>query len=335
MLYICLACILLLDFTVQGKLVNVTIDDQSASLFYSPAGSTSWKVGGASCQDCTAMVNASHAVYGTWHDSTHFADSGSYLNPVPNVSASFNGTAIYVICILAKTTSLPNGNSDMSFYIDDDLVGQFVKLAPGEPGFDYDVPVYSNTSVPAGQHRFTLQNGHVGGMTSLVLLDALVYTYAHHSCSSCLFMGFYSYDDGQFDRNNSDTSTDTVSSGSNIISTIVGFSLAGALALVVATLTAIIFRRQRRRYSSKSDERTAELVLGDSHRDDYNPEIGQFLSGNHTSTAASASSINSSNSPHMSVMQSDQDIDITTALHPEVDSPSELEWDAPPPYYSC
>ncbi|KAK0470409.1 uncharacterized protein EV420DRAFT_1473466 [Desarmillaria tabescens] len=170
-----LFCCLPLKFSVQGKVVNVTINDQSPSLFYSPEDG--WNDSLKPCPGCTAHPNASKAIYGTWHDSTHYPDVGSELSPMPNVSALFNGTAIYVICILAKTTTSPTGNSDMSFYIDDDLVGQFIQATPGEPGFEYNVTVYSNSSIPVGQHRFTLQNGHIGGNKSLALFDALVYSY--------------------------------------------------------------------------------------------------------------------------------------------------------------
>ncbi|KAK0437774.1 uncharacterized protein EV420DRAFT_1280429 [Desarmillaria tabescens] len=171
----CLVYILLLKSTaVHGKLVNVTIDDQSPSLFYSDL----WEVGGSSCPGCAAVPNASQAIYGTWHDSTHYADNETNPYPTPNVSASFNGTAIYAICILTRAAAW---NSDMSFYIDGDFVGEFVKTPPGELGYDYNYTVYSNTSIPPGQHRFTLQNGRVGApMRTLTLFDAIVYSYVNH-----------------------------------------------------------------------------------------------------------------------------------------------------------
>ncbi|KAK0466367.1 uncharacterized protein EV420DRAFT_826384 [Desarmillaria tabescens] len=164
-----------LGFLVEAKLVNVTIDDQSAGWIFSPA--EAWN-DGASCQGCTAHPEASLAVDGTWHDSTFNKDTGSndYPNQVLNASISFNGTAIYVICILAKTTSSPTGNSDMSFYIDNDLVGEFYQTAPGESGYQYNFTVYSNNSIPDGLHTFKLQNGHVDGIKALVILDAIIYS---------------------------------------------------------------------------------------------------------------------------------------------------------------
>lgn len=62
----CLIYILLLmSAAVHGRLVNVTIDDQSPSLFYSNL----WGDGG-SCLSCLAAPNASQAIHKTWHDST-------------------------------------------------------------------------------------------------------------------------------------------------------------------------------------------------------------------------------------------------------------------------
>jgi hypothetical protein len=67
----------------------------------------------------------------------------------------------------------------MSFYIDGSKVGEFVQLAPGLPGYDYDVLVYKNTSIPEGKHTFLLQNGRVNGVKALVMLDRIVYSWVY------------------------------------------------------------------------------------------------------------------------------------------------------------
>ncbi|KAK0196463.1 hypothetical protein F5146DRAFT_994401 [Armillaria mellea] len=213
--YSCLVyTLLLMSAAVHGRLVNVTIDDRNPSLFYSGR----WD-DGSTCTGCLTAPDASQAIYRTWHDSTHFADDETNPYPTPNVSTSFNGTAIYVICIVPTTPGSVIGSSDMTFYIDDDLVGNYQKDPnPGERGFDYNYTVYFNTSIHPGQHRFTLQNGHVGGSRVLTLFDAII----------------YSYDDGQPDHDNSDidtTTTDTSSMGF-----IVGLALTGALAMLLAIL---------------------------------------------------------------------------------------------------
>lgn len=91
------------------------------------------------------------------------------------------GTAIYVDCILAKSTSNPplNGHSDMRFFIDGALVGRFARDISNDSTstYEYGTTVYANTSIPTGLHTFRLQNGHTNSTTqSLVLLDAITYS---------------------------------------------------------------------------------------------------------------------------------------------------------------
>jgi len=99
------------------------------------------------------------------------ADTSSFM-----MNSSNKGTALYVFCILARTSNQPTGDSDMTFYIDGEISGSFFKKAPGVPGYDYHVPVYVNEHLSPGMHTFLLQNGHVNGTKSLVLLDSIVYT---------------------------------------------------------------------------------------------------------------------------------------------------------------
>lgn len=65
----------------------------------------------------------------------------------------------------------------MTFYIDDEAVGNYTLYPSGDPTYDYHVPVYTNTSIKPGAHSFKLQGGSVGGAWSIVLLDYIVYTY--------------------------------------------------------------------------------------------------------------------------------------------------------------
>ncbi|KAK7449292.1 hypothetical protein VKT23_013435 [Stygiomarasmius scandens] len=188
-------------------IVNRTIDDtfpdssgNKIQYFPNEKGRVSWNIGGQ-CDACTAgALDPTQVFDKTWHDGTYNPDPGS--NDFPNVplnaSVTFNGTAIYVFCVLAKTTSGPDGNSDMSFYIDGELSGTFVKKPPNMPGFDYHVPVYVNESLSTGTHEFLLQNGHVNGTKSLVLLDQII----------------YSFDDG-IDPNPGSSSTSSSGSGTS------------------------------------------------------------------------------------------------------------------------
>ncbi|KAJ7456545.1 hypothetical protein FB451DRAFT_1511489 [Mycena latifolia] len=169
-------------FTTQAALVNVTIDDTAgdsltgALVTYTP--SDAWNSQNE-CIDCLVHPDTTKLQNGTWHDSTFSVDGVN--NPHRNVpltaSASFNGSAVYVFCALARSSTNPDGNSDMTFYLDGVVVGSFTQFAVGSTGFDYHVPVYINTNVPPGRHTLTIQNGHQNGRQSLLVLDSIVYSY--------------------------------------------------------------------------------------------------------------------------------------------------------------
>ena len=64
----------------------------------------------------------------------------------------------------------------MTFYVDGELKDTFVRDADGSPGYDYDSLVFAASSLPDGEHKLLIQNGHQGGKKVLILLDRIVYT---------------------------------------------------------------------------------------------------------------------------------------------------------------
>ncbi|KAK7457019.1 hypothetical protein VKT23_010322 [Stygiomarasmius scandens] len=171
------------SFTARAVLVNRTIDDTYGDgngnfVRYLPEGV--WNVGGQ-CEKCSAKPDPDQLFSKSWHDGdfVSFPGRNNFTNQVLSASVTFNGSAVYVYCVLARNASSPplNGNSDMSFYIDDVLVGTLVKYADSSDPYEYQVPVYVNESLPPGSHNFTLVNGHVNGTESLVLLDRIVYSF--------------------------------------------------------------------------------------------------------------------------------------------------------------
>ncbi|KAF7798598.1 hypothetical protein EIP86_009820 [Pleurotus ostreatoroseus] len=72
-----------------------------------------------------------------------------------------------------------NGNTELIFNLDDQVVGSFISLA--QTTYQYNVPVYANTSIPSGFHTLTLQNGLGNNETSLVLLDYMIYSHEDNS----------------------------------------------------------------------------------------------------------------------------------------------------------
>ncbi|OCH86691.1 hypothetical protein OBBRIDRAFT_737547 [Obba rivulosa] len=158
---------------VSAVLQNVTIDDTNGDPFtgqqfvYLPEDK--WAAG-QDCPTCAAQPDPSRVMDQSWHDSSHWANDS---NTIPSASVIFQGTALYVYCILNNFW----GNSDMTFYIDDMYMGHYYCANGGCPGLEYSVLVYSNNSLEAGRnHTFTLANGENGGPQSLVLLDYIQYT---------------------------------------------------------------------------------------------------------------------------------------------------------------
>jgi len=171
-----LFCFELLPRHVSATLVNITVDDSAIDtgatrISYAPQ--LEWNIGN-NCSACTARPNPQQAFAGTWHDST-FPQGGGEAD-LKTASLEFNGSAIYVYCILARSFTSPDGNSDMTFFLDGQDVGKFSLSPSGDSNYDYNVPVYSNNSIPPGAHSFTLQNGQIGGAKSLILLDFFVYS---------------------------------------------------------------------------------------------------------------------------------------------------------------
>ncbi|KZT23803.1 hypothetical protein NEOLEDRAFT_1052665, partial [Neolentinus lepideus HHB14362 ss-1] len=162
-----------------ATLTNVTVDDTGGDPFtgaqvaYSPAGA--WNTGG-DCVGCTAHPDPSQMYMRTWHDATFVpASSGDSPSNIVSLSVPFYGGAIYVYCVLTFTYDHPAGNSDMQFWIDSDIVGQFELPANGSTDYEYNFPVYVNESIEAGLHTFRLETGH-NNTKSLVLFDYLVYS---------------------------------------------------------------------------------------------------------------------------------------------------------------
>ncbi|KAI0358959.1 hypothetical protein OH77DRAFT_1121930 [Trametes cingulata] len=167
--------------------VNVTIDDtfgdesNGNQIVYLPP--TMWNAG-QSCSACTAHPDPKLAGNGTWHDSTFYGvDTTTPSSEVASAAVTFEGTAVYVFCIVTRSAVSPDGNSDMSFFLDGLLAGKFVQPPNGDAGFQYNVPVYVNESLPAGQHSIAIVNGELNGNKSLILLDYIVYTREENSTS--------------------------------------------------------------------------------------------------------------------------------------------------------
>ncbi|KAG9224295.1 hypothetical protein CCMSSC00406_0004794 [Pleurotus cornucopiae] len=159
---------------IDAVLINTTIDDTLGDpttgrfIAYHPV--SAWN-DGANCDRCNAHPDTNFLYMRTWKDSTYDPKL-----EVPSASVSFTGTAVYVLCALSHSKARPFGSSNMTFFIDDRLAGNFTQEAPGAAGFDYNVAVFVQTNLPSTEHNLTIQNGYVDGPRTLMLLDAIIYT---------------------------------------------------------------------------------------------------------------------------------------------------------------
>ncbi|KAH9902419.1 hypothetical protein C8Q73DRAFT_634874 [Cubamyces lactineus] len=167
---------------VSASSVNVTIDDtlgdslNGAQITYEP--DSMWNVG-QNCTACTAHPDPSLVHDGTWHDGTTQAGSDELLT----AAVAFNGVAVYVFCIVTRSGVSPDGNSDMSFFIDGEQAGQYVVPPDGDTTYAYNVPVFVKEGLSAGSHQLIIVNGHANGNKSLILLDYIIYRSVMSLCA--------------------------------------------------------------------------------------------------------------------------------------------------------
>ncbi|KAI0656478.1 hypothetical protein C8Q70DRAFT_1046820 [Cubamyces menziesii] len=159
---------------VSASLVNVTIDDtfgdasNGAQIIYEP--DSVWNIGN-NCAACTAHPDPGLVYDGTWHDGTTQLGSEDLLT----AAVGFSGVAVYVFCVVTRSEVSPDGNSDMSFFIDGEQAGQYVVPPDGDTSYAYNVPVFVKDGLAAGSHQLLIVNGRTGGNKSLVLLDYIIY----------------------------------------------------------------------------------------------------------------------------------------------------------------
>ncbi|GLB36596.1 hypothetical protein LshimejAT787_0308840 [Lyophyllum shimeji] len=240
--------------TSLAVLVNVTIDDTLGDsengrlITYLPEGA--WNLG-PTCTSCSATpkLDRSGIHNGTWHDGEANQSPHDEPNEVEQpllAIVPFYGSAIYVYCVVANTRSSPDGNTDMTFLIDSQWAGEFIRQPTGDDTFDYNVLVFTNQSLPHTNHTLTIQNGHVGGYKSLVLFDYIVYTYENglsalptdsiHPRPQSTSVSLSTPSSSQ--PSNSDPPP--VDSSGKIVGGVLG-----SLAVVLLGLVAILWRRQR------------------------------------------------------------------------------------------
>lgn len=231
---------------------NRTIDDSNGDPFtgampdYEPVGL--WAAG-QGCPGCLAQPDKSKVYQGTWHDTTHHGN-----DTVPKtVSFNFTGTALYVYCIIDNQPGYTTLTA-LNFTLDGDNAGWYVHYPNSAEGsFVYSVPVYSNNSIPNGNHNFVMTAG--GQVDSLVLFDFASYTYealtVQPNASSAA--------PGSTTSSSGSTASPTSPSrgGSNNLAAIAGGAAGGVAFLAfVAGVFIFLWRRKKRSHDTNSSNVT-------------------------------------------------------------------------------
>ncbi|KIP01101.1 hypothetical protein PHLGIDRAFT_395076 [Phlebiopsis gigantea 11061_1 CR5-6] len=165
-----------------AKLVNITIDDAGedpsthASIEYTPA--IAWHYG-PTCGVCEAVLNSQQTYNGTWHDVTYHPTKATSNLP-QNATFSFTGSAIYIFGVVAYSGNNPGGHggAELFFFIDGGQLGSFSSAVnKTAPKYTYNTLLWSEDTLPHGEHRLTIRNGQDGrGTASLLLLDYIIYS---------------------------------------------------------------------------------------------------------------------------------------------------------------
>ncbi|EIW65018.1 uncharacterized protein TRAVEDRAFT_42416 [Trametes versicolor FP-101664 SS1] len=164
-------------WSASATVLNVTIDDTygdtltGGSMHYSPENA--WKAN-LNCTGCKAQPDPLSALGGTWHESA-IPQSGSAV--VPTVVVEFEGSAVYVYCIIPDSRASVDGFPNMRFVLDGVLAGSYsLKPPAGTGAYDYHTLVFASQSLASELHVLEIENGVPQSGGSILLLDYILYT---------------------------------------------------------------------------------------------------------------------------------------------------------------
>ncbi|KZT74166.1 hypothetical protein DAEQUDRAFT_761603 [Daedalea quercina L-15889] len=241
-----LLVVLLHSLSAFALLTNRTIDDTYGDLVTNlqVAYTSNWNPGQA-CSGCAVQPNKAEAFSGTWHDTT--SNNPNATSP-HSATLQFNGTAIWVNCILVNSANSSGTTifTNISFELDGAVAGTYDHVPdPSASPYLYNITTFSNTNLDMGEHTLVM-TALQGSDPSLLLFDWAQYT----------------FDDGQpTSTSSSFSSTSTVSSSSSPASTSVvpvpthkegppagaiAGGVAGGAAFIILGICLILYFRRRR-----------------------------------------------------------------------------------------
>lgn len=175
------AAFALLFAPVSARLVNYTVDDglgdQRTHRLPDYISNTVWKARSQAdgcTSNCGLNIDLQQVHDGTWHGKeTHADEKPSY------VSLNFNGTTIYVYCVLANNIGIAAQDTRLSFYFDgaSNPAGDFLHTADTKvDGFLYNQLVFASEALDSGPHTLVVKSSAEGDSGSLFVFDYALYT---------------------------------------------------------------------------------------------------------------------------------------------------------------
>ncbi|KZT74171.1 hypothetical protein DAEQUDRAFT_761607 [Daedalea quercina L-15889] len=166
---------LLLSAFVLAAATNRTIDDTYGDSVTGalPSYSESWNIG-QECTGCRVQPSPSDVFRGSWHDTT----SDNPNTTTHSVTLSFQGTAIWVYCVLVNSgEAYITIYSNMSFELDGSLAGTFSHVPnPDAQQYLYNQTVFGKTGLSNTDHTLVM-TAELGSEASVLLFDWAMYTF--------------------------------------------------------------------------------------------------------------------------------------------------------------
>ncbi|EED84926.1 predicted protein [Postia placenta Mad-698-R] len=265
-------CFLLLAHVAFAKLTNRTIDDENGDSVtglqpvYAPA-SGAWNYG-PTCSGCYVQPDVDDCFDHSWHDVT-----ASPTDPEPrNITLTFNGTAIWVFGVVPNNVLYATTFVNISFELDGHTVGTFSHLPSESDAYQYNVTLYSNTSLEDAQHTLIITPRRDVN-ASYMAFDWAMYTY-----DSDISVGTPSTTSAVSTRSATSSASSSATSSSTssptptshvAVGAIVGGVVGGVAALLIALLAILCWRR---RHGRGSADRIRSMRPFEAHDDAIEPK---------------------------------------------------------------
>ncbi|KZT74172.1 hypothetical protein DAEQUDRAFT_292907 [Daedalea quercina L-15889] len=166
----------------EVRIIDDTYGDSATGAV--PTYSDCWNAG-PDCSTCTLQPDPSMMYNGTWHDTStgECNSANSTMGVSQNVTFSFKGTSLTVYCVALTQAVIGPWWNNLSFVLDGETsYGTFHETPGGASSysFNYNVSVYSRTSLANTEHTF-IMTAEQGTLPSTLMFDYATYNFEEDS----------------------------------------------------------------------------------------------------------------------------------------------------------